>query len=114
MNRYNYLFKNIGILTLSSFATKLLSFFLVPLYTNILTTTEYGTYDLLNSTIGILLPILTLDIQEAVLRFALDKKKSRRPLLPQIYCAIASISDGAFGAGKMQALTTRVTFSSSA
>ena len=81
MNRYKYLFKNIGILTLSSFATKLLSFFLVPLYTNILTTTEYGTYDLLNSTIGILLPILTLDIQEAVLRFALDKKESRNAIV---------------------------------
>lgn len=77
MNRYRYLFKNIGLLTLSSFATKLLSFFLVPLYTNILTTIEYGTYDLFNSTIGILLPILTLNIQEAVLRFSLDKKKSR-------------------------------------
>lgn len=77
MNRYKYLFKNIGLLTLSNFATKLLSFFLVPLYTNILTTTEYGTYDLFHSTIGVLLPILTLNIQEAVLRFSIDKKKNR-------------------------------------
>lgn len=77
MSRYKYLFKNIGLLTLSSFATKLLSFFLVPLYTNVLTTTEYGTYDLFSSTIGVLLPILTLNIQEAVLRFSLDKKKSQ-------------------------------------
>lgn len=81
MNRYKYLFKNIGLLTLSNFATKLLSFFLVPLYTNILTTTEYGTYDLFNSTIGVLLPILTLNIQEAVLRFSIDKKKSRDPIV---------------------------------
>ena len=48
-HHYKYLLKNIGLLTLSSFATKLLSFFLVPLYTNILTTTEYGTYDLFNT-----------------------------------------------------------------
>ena len=60
MNRYRYLLKNIGLLTLSSFATKLLSFFLVPLYTNILSTTEYGTYDLFNTTIGVLLPILII------------------------------------------------------
>lgn len=65
MNKYKYLFKNIGLLTLSSFATKLLSFFLVPLYTNILTTTEYGTYDLFNTTVGVLLPILTLNVQDA-------------------------------------------------
>ena len=73
---YRYLFNNIGLLTLSNFATKFLSFFLVPLYTNVLTTTEYGTYDLFNATIGVLLPILTLNIQESVLRFSLDKKTS--------------------------------------
>lgn len=77
MGRYKYLIKNIGLLTLSSFATKLLSFFLVPLYTNILTTAEYGTYDFFNTTVGIMLPILTLNIQEAVIRFCLDKKYKR-------------------------------------
>lgn len=78
---YRYLFRNIGLLTLSSFSTKLLSFFLVPLYTSILTTTEYGTYDLFNATIGVLLPILTLNIQESVLRFSLDKKTSRESIV---------------------------------
>lgn len=81
MNRYKYLLKNIGLLTLSSFATKLLSFFLVPLYTNILTTTEYGTYDLFNTTIGVLLPILTLNIQEAVMRFSIDSKCNRKSIV---------------------------------
>lgn len=74
MGRYKYLLKNIGLLTISNFATKFLSFFLVPLYTNILTTTEYGTYDIFNTTIGVLLPILTLNIQEAVMRFSIDNK----------------------------------------
>ena len=72
MGNYKYLLKNVGLLTLSSFATKLLSFFLVPLYTNILTTTDYGTYDLFNNTVVVLLPILTLNIQDAVLRFSMD------------------------------------------
>lgn len=78
---YKYLFKNIGLLTLSSFSTKLLSFFLVPLYTSVLTTTEYGTYDLFSATIGVLLPILTLNIQEAVIRFALDKKTNSNSIV---------------------------------
>ena len=73
MSKYKYLIKNIGLLTLSSFATKLLSFLLVPLYTSILSTTDYGTYDIFNTTVGVLLPILTLNIQDAVIRFALDK-----------------------------------------
>ena len=62
---------------MSQFATKFLSFFLVPLYTSLLSTTEYGTFDLINTTIGVLLPILTLNIQEAILRFALDKKANK-------------------------------------
>lgn len=81
MGNYKYLFKNIGLLTLSSFATKLLSFFLVPLYTNILTTTEYGTYDLFSTTVGILVPILTMNIQEAVMRFAMVKNYNRSALV---------------------------------
>lgn len=73
MGKYKYLFKNIGLLALSNFATKLISFFLVPLYTAMLSTRQYGTYDLFNTTIGVLIPILTLNILEAVLRFGMDK-----------------------------------------
>ena len=72
MGRYKYLITNMGLLTLSNFATKLLSFFLVPLYTSVLSTSEYGTYDLFNTTISLLVPLLTVDIQEAVLRFSMD------------------------------------------
>ena len=81
MGRYRYLFKNIGLLTLSSFATKLLSFFLVPLYTNVLSTTEYGIYDIFNTTIGVLLPILTLNIQESVMRFAMDNSYDKKSII---------------------------------
>ena len=70
---YKYLFKNIGLLTISQFGTKLLVFFLVPLYTSILTTEEYGIFDLFNTTIALLIPILTLNIMDSVIRFALDK-----------------------------------------
>lgn len=73
MGRYRYLLKNVGLLTVSNFATKLLTFFLVPLYTSVLTTGEYGLYDAFYTTAGVLLPIVTLNIQEGVLRFALEK-----------------------------------------
>ena len=81
MGKYRYLLHNMGLLTLSSFATKLLSFFLVPLYTSVLSTADYGTYDLINTTVSLLIPVLTLDIQEAVLRFALDDGDKERVLL---------------------------------
>lgn len=79
--KYKYLAKNIGLLTLSNFATKLLSFFLVPLYTSILTTADYGTYDVFNTTVGVLLPILTLNVQDGVMRFAMDKKYDRKAIV---------------------------------
>ena len=81
MNGYKYLLKNIGLLTLSQFGTKLLSFFLVPLYTNVLSTSEYGTYDLFTITINMLFPIITLNISDAVLLYALDETKNQSDVL---------------------------------
>ena len=78
MEKYKYLGKNIGLLTLSSFGTKFLSFFLVPLYTNILSTTEYGIYDLFNTSIALLIPILTINIHDAVQRFSLGNTEENR------------------------------------
>lgn len=71
--RSNYLFKNVGILAISNFASKFLVFLLVPLYTGVLSTEEYGTYDIIVSTVTLLYPILTLNIVDAVMRFLMDK-----------------------------------------
>lgn len=92
MNKTKDLFKNIGFLTISQFGTKILSFFLVPLYTSILTTEEYGTYDLFNTTIGLLIPFLTLNIKESSLRFAVDKENDKTEIftISIYYCFKAS------------------------
>lgn len=78
MKKYSYLLKNLGLLTLSSFASRILSFLLVPLYTSILSTKQYGIYDMFNTTIMLLIPILTIDIVDAVLRFSLDKGRNQQ------------------------------------
>lgn len=70
---YKYLAKNIGVLTISNFATNLLSFFLVPLYTYILSEEEYGSYDIITTTIALMVPILTLNIMDGVLRYAISE-----------------------------------------
>ena len=75
-SRSRYLIKNVGILTISNFASKVLVFLLVPLYTNVLTTSEMGTYDLIVSTVTLLVPILSLNIIDAVMRFSMDQSKS--------------------------------------
>ena len=72
-SRIKYLFKNTAIFTIGNFATKVISFFLIPLYTNVLTTSEYGIVDLVVTISTITVPIITLNMMEAVMRFNLDK-----------------------------------------
>lgn len=72
-NRTKFLFKNTLIFTLGNFATKFITFFLIPLYTRFLSTSEYGTVDLITTIATILAPVFILNITESVMRFSLDK-----------------------------------------
>lgn len=75
------LLKNIGLFTLGSFGSKILSFLLVPLYTAVLSTSEYGTVDLITSTASLLTPILLLSIFDATLRFGMDDSYKKEDVL---------------------------------
>lgn len=71
--RARYLAKNTLIFALGNMASKLITFFLVPLYTNALSTEQYGTIDVVNTVCMVLAPILIMNISESVMRFSLDK-----------------------------------------
>lgn len=71
-SRSEYLLKNTVIFTVGNLATKLISFFLIPLYTKVLTTYEYGIVDLIITIATVAVPILSLNIMESVMRFNLD------------------------------------------
>ncbi len=73
-NKYKELVINILIFALGSFGSKLITFFLVPLYTNYMTTEQYGTADLITTCANLSVPIFSLVIQDAVLRFGLSGK----------------------------------------
>ena len=81
MNKYKKLMTDTVLFTISNFASKALVFLMLPLYTNILTTEEYAIADLITTTINLILPILTLSITEAVLRFAFDKDIKKNEIL---------------------------------
>ena len=72
VQRSRYLIKNLEILAISNFSSKILVFLLVPLYTSVLSTSEYGMYDLIISTVTFLFPILTANIVDAVMRFSME------------------------------------------
>lgn len=76
-----FLIKNIGLFTIGSFGSKILSFLLVPLYTAVLSTSEYGSVDLITSTVSLLLPILLLSIFDATLRFGMDPEYKKEDVL---------------------------------
>ena len=67
---------NVALMTIGTLGSRVLTFFLVPLYTSYLSTAEYGIADLVTTTTSLLAPILTVSIGEAVLRYLLDKEAS--------------------------------------
>lgn len=72
MSRKTELAKNTVILTVGKLCTQCISFFLLPLYTAILSTEEYGTFDLLVTYAALLLPLVNWQLDQGLFRFMLD------------------------------------------
>lgn len=81
MNRNRYLLKNTAIFALGNFGTKFISFLLVPLYTNVLTRSQYGIVDLVYTVSTVLVPLITFSIGESVMRFSLDKNGDHNKIM---------------------------------
>ncbi len=87
--KYRELFSDSVAFFISNFASKILAFLLIPLYTSVLSTEDYGIADLLNNTVNVLYPLLTLCIMEATLRFAFEKKANKDAVLTNSLAIIA-------------------------
>ena len=73
-SRAKKMLKDVALFSVASFGPKLLSFFLVPLYTTVLSTEEYGIFDLLNTVYSLMLPVFMLDISDAILIYTVEMK----------------------------------------
>ena len=60
MGKYKNLLVNIGLFTLNTVSTKLITFLLVPLYTYFLTAAQYGVTDMSLTVAGLVTPVVTL------------------------------------------------------
>ena len=78
MGRYKRLLSNTVILGAGTFTSKVLVFLLMPLYTALLSTQEFGTADILTQTANLLMPLAALGISDGLFRFALDAEPDRR------------------------------------
>lgn len=74
MSKYKKLIEDTFIFALGSIGSKAIVFFLVPLYTNVLTSEQYGTADLVLTFSQLLMPLVCLAIYNAIIRFGLENK----------------------------------------
>ncbi len=80
-SKYKYFAGNLALFTISNFVSKILVFLLVPFYTNVLSTSEYGIADVMQTTLLLLVPALTINMGEAALRYGIDRSDKRRDIL---------------------------------
>lgn len=72
MSNSKSLIQSTLIYTVGNFGSKILSFLLIPLYSYFLSKSELGTYDLVLTSVQLLLPIVSMQMNEAVYRWLLD------------------------------------------
>lgn len=80
MSKYTKLIKNTRLFAISSFGSKILTFLILPLYSFVLTTTEFGIVDIYLTSLNLLLPVVSLSIFDAVFRFVIDAETSKKKL----------------------------------
>lgn len=98
-SRSGKLFKNSLIFAIGTFAPKVLSFLLVPLYTSTMSTADFGAADLLFSTATLLYPICTLQINSATMRYSFDYDNKLPLLIGYRYTLLGCMGSGLLLAG---------------
>lgn len=78
MNKAKSLIKNTFIIAFGTLLPKLMSIITMPILTAKLTKSEYGTYDLVETLVMLLLPIITLKIDAAGFRFIISARNDKK------------------------------------
>ena len=81
MGKYKRLLSNTAILGAGTFASKVLVLLLMPFYTSILSTAEFGTADLISQTANLLIPLAAVGICDGIFRFTLDSAENKKSIL---------------------------------
>lgn len=79
-NKYKKLALNSILFLIGSIGSKFITFFLVPLYTNTLSTAEYGITDIVTTTVTLCIPIFSLSLDDAIMRYGLIKGINKQNL----------------------------------
>lgn len=80
-NKYKLLFKDTLIFGIGSIGSRIILFFLVPFYTAYLSTEEFGISNLVFTVSQFLIPLMSLEVFDAVLRFGLSKTYKKEDVI---------------------------------
>jgi len=80
LNKYKNLAMNTAVFAIGSFGSKILMYLLTRLYTHNIASGDNSTKSLLENTANFLIPIVTLSIAEAVIRYGLDREFDKREI----------------------------------
>lgn len=78
MDKYKKLASNTIVFAIGTFSSKILTLVLTFFYTRVMATGSYGGATLIQNAVNIILPIVTLAVNSAALRFALDKNYNKK------------------------------------
>lgn len=78
MGKYRALARNTVIISIGTLLSKLVTFFMVRLYTGVLTPAEYSTGDLLITTVSLLTPFISFGISDGVFRFLPEYPRAKK------------------------------------
>lgn len=78
MDKYKRLMNNTFIFAIAAFGSKLLIFLMMPFYTRVMSTEDYGIADVLVQTCNLLIPFATVGINNAIIRFGLDRGSNKK------------------------------------
>lgn len=91
MSREAKLIKNTAIIAFGNICTRCVSFLLLPLYTSILSTAEYGEVDVVGTYTGLLAIIATMQLEQGVFRYlveARDDPEKQRNYISNTLCML--------------------------
>lgn len=87
--KFKTLASNTAIFALGSLGSKVIMFFFLPLYTNVLSTAEYGVSELVLTLSSLIVPFISFSMGDAVLRFSLAKKEPHSDIIKNAFSVIA-------------------------
>lgn len=91
LDRYKKLISNTLIFAIGTFSSKVLVFLLIPFYTHVLAPAEFSVADLIVQTANLIIPVSSIGMSNAIIRFGLDRAADKRDVFSG---GIAAIGGG--------------------